>query len=544
MHKAVKSVGLAVALLLLVLAVPSMADDDHDDDDHGHGEGRAEFFDLVVEGCGPGGLALLRNYADAYPTAKYMCYDSDQELGGNCNTETIPNPPPGAKVTWQEIGTAAFFDSKFVNQVMSRPPFNVTTPPYAIDAIAFANRVYPNSTFTLDPTASGNPTSPGYQFNYLFNFADGSATSPVPGTSYGLQVPSEAGFGLFAAALQSYTGLLARYPYSVNYAWPDPIPAELLQPFGLTMVQYNLFPMATLFQQIIVAGNGNYLTTPTIYVIAQAPLTLVLLLTQPGAGWAFNGGCDLFYERLVATLKPNSVTLNAYVDGRMSRSYGKGQNGAVFRLAVKQADGSVLRRQIHARKLVIAHAVTATVNSAHLDLDQKERTAFQCLRPSNQYAAQIAVEGPVTQNAFNPVAGPAPFSMLNFDFTGIPMATPRIDAISRGLPYGPAASIILGGEQILTRADAEAIIASAEAELIEAGKVQSLTLLQFDAHNVYGPQCAPEALAVSPNTYTLQRDLDGYRNTWWIGTQRTGSPSTVDAWNMGYLIVSKLNPDL
>ncbi len=60
-------------------------------------------------------------------------------------------------------------------------------------------------------------------------------------------------------ALFAYNGILQQYPYlEKGFDLPDPVPEELLLPFGVFMKQYNLTDMSQ-FIHTFAQGLGNVL---------------------------------------------------------------------------------------------------------------------------------------------------------------------------------------------------------------------------------------------------------------------------------------------
>ncbi len=75
------------------------------------------------------------------------------------------------------------------------------------------------------------------------------------------------------AALAAYGEQVAQYPY-LEFGWdlPDPVPADLLLPFGEFVKKYSLdalFPFIWLFTE----GIGDILNKPTVYVFKYLSLS-------------------------------------------------------------------------------------------------------------------------------------------------------------------------------------------------------------------------------------------------------------------------------
>lgn len=490
------------------------------------------YVDVAVEGFGPAGSTFADQYLSAVPGAKVLVYDADDELGGNCNTEPIPpsDIPPGAPVSWQEIGTAAFENSALLNAI-AMGAFGFPDPLYLIDAVAYANSVVPGIVQFF------NPAQGPAQANYLYNFADPNATSPFPFFQYGLQTPTPEGLQAFGAALASYLqNVLLPYPYVNNYAWVDPLPPVLLQPFAQTMQQFGLQALDPLFTALCV-GMLDYKNNLTMYVAAEVPLALVGIIgaipvdpSGPQLGWIMLGGCDRLYSAIADRIGRQNVLLRTTVDGVAKRKYAPGPKAIKLKLKTVEDDGSITKRIVYAKKLVIAHARTVAA-SASMGLDSVEVNALSGLAAPNLYALQVDIQGPAAQ----PGSG---YQLLNYNLFGS-LPNPHVEYFQRGLPYGPAASILISSE-VLSYAQIAAAVDASMATLKAVGAVTNYTILAEDDHLVFGPQFSLDKLTASPNGYTLLNQLQGYRQTYSIGSEQTGSPDTVKAWDMAYRLVLRL----
>ena len=110
-------------------------------------------------------------------------------------------------------------------------------------------------------------TTPG-PYNYSTLLYDFSTGLPVPG----YVTPSPADIG---AAFQSYMNILAtEYSYlQAGYYLPDPIPEELLIPFGEFVVNHGLQASVQLLNQLL-QNDGNLWELPTIQVLKGCDISL------------------------------------------------------------------------------------------------------------------------------------------------------------------------------------------------------------------------------------------------------------------------------
>lgn len=77
----------------------------------------------------------------------------------------------------------------------------------------------------------------------------------------------------FTAALGAYAAQLFQYPYlDLGFDLPDPVPADLLLPFGQFITKYSLEALVP-FAWIWCQGIGDLLRTPTIYIMKYLGLS-------------------------------------------------------------------------------------------------------------------------------------------------------------------------------------------------------------------------------------------------------------------------------
>lgn len=144
-------------------------------------------------------------------------------LGGHTNTYTDPNN--GTKV---DYGVVVFGNTSIVTSYFGR--FDV-------------------------PLTSGTGSFSTNATIYNVDFRTGKI---VPG--YVAENPT--------AAFTAYAAQLAKYPYLSEPGWnlPDPVPAELLMPFGDFVSKYELGAAVQTINQYA-QGFGDILTIPTLYLL-------------------------------------------------------------------------------------------------------------------------------------------------------------------------------------------------------------------------------------------------------------------------------------
>jgi hypothetical protein len=155
--------------------------------------------------------------------------ETNDRLGGH--THTYTDPATGGKT---DIGVIVWHELPIVRDYFAR--FNV-------------------------PLVKASFDSPGMVSQYV----DYRTGKVVPGYS-----PSDP-----SAALQVYGAQLAKYPYLENgFDLPDPVPAELLLPFGDFVKKYALdAAVNTVFN--FGQGLGDLLRQPTLYVMKNFGLDIL-----------------------------------------------------------------------------------------------------------------------------------------------------------------------------------------------------------------------------------------------------------------------------
>ncbi|KAK5167419.1 uncharacterized protein LTR77_007118 [Saxophila tyrrhenica] len=194
--------------------------------------------------------------------------------------------------------------------------------------------------------------------------------------------PAQLYLGNLTEAMLGYAEQQAKYS-SIFEDWdlPDPVPEDLLLPFGDFLKKHNLEAfayIAFLYDQ----GIANLLAQPTLYVMKyQDRVQIQDLLT---GGFVVNGlqNNQLLYDRAAAAIDDGrSLYLNSYPT-EITRHSDRVEITVVTKNGVKH---------IRARKLLVTIPPKSTVS--FLDLDRSEQTMFRQFNNSYYWNAILKNTG-------------------------------------------------------------------------------------------------------------------------------------------------------
>lgn len=178
--------------------------------------------DVCVIGGGSSGTYAAIGLRDRGKSV--VVVEAQSVLGGHTNTYT--DPTTKAKV---DYGVLEYENTSIVTSYFARFNIPITTP----------------SPSTPDPSLQ----------EYYVDFRTGKNV-----TEY---VPTDP-----TAAFGAYAAQLAKYPFLNTPSWdlPNPVPAELLIPFGDFVKKYNLDAAVFIINEYE-QGFGDILSIPTLYIL-------------------------------------------------------------------------------------------------------------------------------------------------------------------------------------------------------------------------------------------------------------------------------------
>ncbi|RGP78865.1 hypothetical protein FLONG3_3064 [Fusarium longipes] len=427
--------------------------------------------DVAIIGGGASGIHAAIGLKDA--GASVAVIENKDKIGGHA--ETYVNPKTKAIAN---IGVVIFENSKTVQKYFDR---------LGVESVV------------RSPLVSDAKTK---QYDFSLGI-------PIPPQD---EATTAATQNSLAAALQAYSqNVLAKYTWlDQGYPFvPNPVPAELLQPFGQFAQQNNFTALLPLICQFGWYA-GNITTIPTLYGIKKFGPGLLKSVTS-GFLVPKSGDARTVYEAAAKELA-EEIYLNSHVE-----TVRRNKNGVV--VTVKQ-DG--VKITFKARKLLVAIPQTLK-NVGTFDLSADERILFSKF------------------SALGYVAGVADIAGVDVNLQNVGALTPANTPVIPGsngynIPPGFTNQFLLGvafDNADYSLEDAKAIIREELTNLARAGAVPADT-----AKNVTFPilsNHAPFELHVSSKEigkgfFEDLLKLEGPRSTYWTGAAFTGHSSGL-IWN-------------
>lgn len=459
---------------------------------------RADVIERDVCILGSGASAML-TLSEAYLRGySVQAFEKEATIGGYCNTFPIPAPPGGEN--WLDIGVQDFGNTALMNQL----GFGT----WNFDFKAWAESFMPSgSVFTYDLTNVGT------NHNYLVDLALGIQIPAPPANQTALRI-----------AIGTLFALVSRYPWLDSPVYPDPIPPELLVSFDQYIVTHNLQAASPLLQPLVfIGGLGHYSQVTTVYALRTLRRGILMMFLFANSTVGIKGGCGALYDAVRARVGYDKILTNAIVTD-ISRHEDLGEtddddgghtpDSRVF-IQVK-VNGH--HDSYSCGKLFMGFApIVENLNFMHLDATEK--AVFSKLNSRYYYALETNISGPADL-----IGG---FNVLMID----PMqpdflpAFPTITALQRGLPYGPAPGWLSANENLPLSNVTEII--KAQLAKIPASVLTNTSLIRVVPHVPFQPYFSVSDLGTSPTPYTQMTNLQGYRDTYWLGAALTYAESVM-----------------
>jgi hypothetical protein len=419
----------------------------------------------IIGGGSSGTYAAIRLRKLGYSVAVVEQKDT---LGGHVNT--FFDPVTGSSF---DYGVITFQNIPVVNNYFEH--FNVTLGP---------------------PTYNPGPTQ-------YFNFLNASAVNPSDIT------------GNVTEALIGYLAQLDKYPYLFpnGYQIPDPIPEDLLLPYGDFLEKYNLQGLAyTAFSYI--QGVGNILKQPTLYIMKYfTPITANAILGgNPGFLTTTHHDNHALYVAAAIELGPDALlSSNVTIIQR--------ENNVVYTLVSTPSRPKLLKSSW----LLIAIQPKLSNLAPFLDLDSTETSLL------GQFNNSYYWDGVVRNSGI-----PDNTSLSNVDLSAA-LNLPAMPAL-----YGVEASgtpglhtIYFSSPYYIPDSEVESRILKTIAALVKAAGYPppangTAELVAFNSHAPF--ECTVSVDSIQRGFYGKLNGLQGQRRTWWTGATWQAHDSSL-IWN-------------
>ena len=300
------------------------------------------------------------------------------------------------------------------------------------------------------------------------------------------------------AALGAYGAQIARYPYvEAGFNLPDPVPEDLLLPFGDFVKKYPAISDAVSLIFSFAQGLGDFLAQPTLYVFKNFGLDLLRNL-QTGFLTTAKHDNSLLYESATKVLGAANILFNSkvlYMDRDAKAAYQS--------IIVQTPSGKKL---IRAKKILMT--IPPKLENLHgFDLDVVERNLFAQFQNSAYYTGLLRDTSLPPTISFTNTAANTPYNLpvLPGAYTLGPTAAPGLTSVFYGSPRA------LSEEQV--KAD---IIATVHKLQKSNGVAQTEpTFAVFSSHTPF--ELTVKGEAIKAGFYRKLYALQGRRGMFYTG---------------------------
>jgi hypothetical protein len=419
-----------------------------------HGRGAVIERDVVVIGGGSSGTYTAVRLTDLGKSV--VVVEATDRLGGH--TQTYTDPATGLTT---DIGVVVFHDLPIVRDYFGRFDVPLVVP----------------------SEGGGSPV-----------YADFRTGAVVPG--YTAPVPT---------GLEAYFGILEQYQYLVAaYDLPDPVPAQLLQPFGDFVAANNLGSIVQLVGQYA-QGFANLLEMPTVYLLKYFGYNVVQSLFTGDFLSTPNHDNSALYEA-ATTYLGSDVLFNTTVVA------GERDAGGVELVAVGPQGPVTIR----AGKIVITVPPLPRLLEA-FGLDGTEAGLFGRFRQGNYYTGLLRLPGVPDSTEVQNIGGDTQYNLAPL---------PALYALSPSSVPG-LFDVKFGSDVPLPDAVVRQQILGSVARLVSAGTIPA-TRPEFVDYSSHAPyELTVSASDIASGFYSRLYGLQGRRSTFWNGAAFQAHDSTL-----------------
>ncbi|RAO64121.1 uncharacterized protein BHQ10_000133 [Talaromyces amestolkiae] len=426
--------------------------------------------DVAIIGGGSSGCYSAISLKDKGKSV--IVIEKKDRVGGN--TETYIDPATGTPV---DIGVLVFHNISVVTDYFSR--FDVPLTLYEED--------------TADESAY-------YDFR--------------SGTELNISFPT---LNETAVAFNKYAQFLEEYPNLDNGLFlPDPVPEDLLLPFGEFVDKYDIGASLNTMYELDPAV-GNFTTVPTVERIRTMGLSLVEQIATGFLTTAHHNNSEIYSKIQTELLSASSLLLHSEVVLTQRQNDSEG-----VQLVVNTPEG---RKLILAKKLLITIPPKPRLLK-NFDLSADETAIFSKFIDVGYYTSIVKNTGlPDDLSVFNynpdtPYNFPILPAVYNVQTTPVPGLHLAIYGTPRSIESFPLSdeevkSDIINGIKTLQKANLDKFNQT-EPEFVV-----------FSSHTPFYLQVSPDD--IKDGFYGRLYALQGLRNTYWTGAAFRGQDSS-DLW--------------
>lgn len=217
------------------------------------------------------------------------------------------------------------------------------------------------------------------------------------------------------SALFRYAEQLMKYPYlAKGFNLPDPVPSDLLIPFGEFATKYNLSDAINIIFEVN-QGIGNLLEVSTLYVMKYFGLTILEGFQNGFVTTAAYDNGQLYQSAQTVLTAINSVLVSSHVI-----STTRDDNGAEIQVSTPAG-----LKHFHCKTIVLT-IPPSLENLAPFAFNSTELSLFQQFTATGYYTGLIRNSGIPDNTRVKNIATHAPYNIPNlpgiylFDATGVP----------------------------------------------------------------------------------------------------------------------------